>query len=65
MRFHTFGASSIDANVILRSRAFTDRFPIVHAYVKALKARFDAEGIEIPFPQRVVHFPAREETAGE
>lgn len=64
-RFHTFGASSIDFNVILRSRAFTDRFPIVHAYVKALKARFDAEGIEIPFPQRVVHFPAREETAGE
>jgi small-conductance mechanosensitive channel len=65
VRFHTFGASSIDANVILRSRAFTDRFPIVHAYVKALKARFDVDGIEIPFPQRVVHFPAREETAGE
>lgn len=62
LRFHTFGPSSIDAMVVLRSRAFTDRFPILHAYVKALKARFDAEGIEIPFPQQVVHFPAREET---
>lgn len=62
LRFHTFGPSSIDAMVVLRARAFTDRFPILSAYVKALKARFDAEGIEIPFPQQVVHFPAREET---
>jgi small-conductance mechanosensitive channel len=55
VRFHSFGASSIDFNVILKARAFTDRFVVVHSYLKALKARFDAEGIEIPFPQQVVH----------
>jgi small-conductance mechanosensitive channel len=55
VRFHTFGASSIDFDVILKARAFTDRFAVVHAYLKSLKARFDAEGIEIPFPQQVVH----------
>lgn len=55
VRFHTFASSSIDFNVILRARAFTDRWPIVHEFLMRLKERFDAEGIEVPFPQRVVH----------
>jgi len=55
VRFHTFGASSIDFNVVLRARAVTDRLALVHEFVKRIKERFDAEGIEIPFPQRVVH----------
>ncbi len=59
VRFHTFGDSSINFNVILRSRAMTDRFVLVHSFVKRIKERFDAEGIEIPFPQRVVHLPDR------
>lgn len=63
VRFHTFGDSSIDFNVILRSRHTTERFLMVHEFVKRVKARFDAEGIEIPFPQRVVHLPGREEIA--
>jgi small-conductance mechanosensitive channel len=58
VRFHTFGASSIDLNIVLRARTVTDRPPLVHEFVKRIKARFDAEGIEIPFPQRVVHLPA-------
>lgn len=58
VRFHTFGASSIDLNVVLRARTVVDRPPLVHEFVKRIKARFDAEGIEIPFPQRVVHLPA-------
>ncbi len=57
VRFHTFGDSSIDFNVVLRSRHTTERFLLVHEFVKRVKARFDAEGIEIPFPQRVVHVP--------
>jgi small-conductance mechanosensitive channel len=57
VRFHTFGDSSIELNVILRARAVTDRFPLVHEFVKRIKTRFDGEGIQIPFPQRVVHLP--------
>ncbi|MGE0639494.1 MAG: mechanosensitive ion channel family protein [Thermoanaerobaculia bacterium] len=54
-RFHTFGDSAIAFNVVLRARSYPDRFPLIHAFVKAIHARYVAEGIEIPFPQRVVH----------
>jgi small-conductance mechanosensitive channel len=60
VRFHTFNDSSIDFNVILRANAYTDRWPLMHEFVKRLKRRFDQEGIEIPFPQRVVHRPGGE-----
>jgi len=65
VRFHTFGDSSINFNVILRARHFADRFLPVHEFVKRVKARFDAEGIEIPFPQRVVHLPGAPEKSLE
>lgn len=55
IRYHTFGNSSIDFTVILRVKTFTDRYLVTHEFVKRVKARFDREGIEIPFPQRVVH----------
>jgi len=55
VQFHTFGPSSIDFNVVLRVSALPDRGPVVHAFVKQLKARYEREGIEIPFPQQVVH----------
>ncbi|MBN2821789.1 MAG: mechanosensitive ion channel family protein [Coriobacteriia bacterium] len=54
-RFHTFGESSIDMTVGLRAGEFTDQWELRHHFIKALKKRFDEEGIEIPFPQRVVH----------
>lgn len=60
VRFHTFNSSSIDFNVVLRARAFTDRWPLVHEFLIRLKERFDAEGIEIPFPQRVVRVEGSE-----
>lgn len=56
VRFHTFGDNAILFRVVMRSRAIVDQGPLVHAFMKQLKARFDAENIEIPFPQRVVHF---------
>ncbi len=55
IRYNGFGDSAIDFTVILRGCAATDRFAIMHEFVKRLKARYDREGIEIPFPQRVVH----------
>jgi small-conductance mechanosensitive channel len=55
VRFHTFGASSIDFNVVLRVRQLPDRAVLAHEFIKRLKARFEREGIEIPFPQQVVH----------
>ncbi|HEX9799233.1 MAG TPA: mechanosensitive ion channel family protein [Thermoanaerobaculia bacterium] len=57
-RFHSFGDSAILLRVVLRARTVTDRFAVVHEFVKRIKARFESEGIEIPFPQRVVHLPA-------
>jgi len=58
IRYHTFGSSSIDFTVILRAAEFVDQFLVKHEFVKRLDARYRVEGIEIPFPQRVVHLPS-------
>lgn len=55
IRYHTFGHSSIDFSVILRVKTYVDRYLVTHRFIKLLKAAFDREHIEIPFPQRVVH----------
>lgn len=59
IRYHTFGDSSIDFTVILRVQQYTDRFLVTHEFIRKLKQRYDREGIEIPFPQRVLHGAAR------
>jgi small-conductance mechanosensitive channel len=56
IRFHTFGESSIDLTVILRARQFTDSYLMKHEFVKRLRPRLAREGIEIPYPQRALHF---------
>lgn len=58
IRYNTFGNSSIDFTVILRVTQFVDRYLVTHEFIKRLKKRYDQEGIEIPFPQRVVHMQA-------
>ncbi len=55
VRFHTFGDSSVNFTVILRVKEYVDRHLVTHEFVKRLHQRYLAEGIEIPFPQRVVH----------
>ncbi len=57
IRYHTFGDSSIGFTVIMRSAHYTERFLLIHEFVKRLQARYAHEGIEIPFPQRTVHLP--------
>ncbi|MBI4525388.1 MAG: mechanosensitive ion channel family protein [Deltaproteobacteria bacterium] len=55
IRYHTFNQSSIDFTVILRAQEFVDNFLIKHEFIKRLQARYQKEGITIPFPIRTVH----------
>lgn len=55
VRFQAFGDSSINFSVALGAQAFADQYQIRHEFLKRLKSRFDAEGIEIPFPIRTVY----------
>ncbi len=55
IRYGEFGDSGIKVSVILRVKEFTDQYLIKHEFIKALYARYDKEGIAIPFPQRDVH----------
>jgi small-conductance mechanosensitive channel len=50
VRFHTFDDWAIRFTAILRAREFADQYLIKHEFVKRLCARYEAEGIEIPFP---------------
>ena len=62
IRYNSFADSSINFNVILRSKTLVDGFLLQHEFIKRLHKRYDEEGIEIPFPQRVLHW---EGSAGE
>ncbi|MCX8035098.1 MAG: mechanosensitive ion channel family protein [Candidatus Dojkabacteria bacterium] len=55
VRFHTFGESNINFTVVLRARQYTDRFVLMHEFIKAIKKRFDEEGIEISIPARKLY----------
>lgn len=54
VRFFAFGDSSIDFNVNLHTSSFNMQYLVKHEFIKALKNRFDTEGIEIPFPVRTL-----------
>ncbi len=55
IRYTAFRESSINFNVILRSKEPTARFVIAHEFIKRLHKRYKEEGIEIPFPIRTVY----------
>lgn len=55
VRFTKFGDSNIDFFVILRVSEFPEKFYVRHEFIKALKARFDKEGIEISWPVRKIY----------
>ena len=55
VRFHTFADNSVNFTIALRVRDTTDTFYLKHEFIKALHRRFNDEGINIPFPQRVIH----------
>lgn len=62
VRFHTFGDSSIDFNVIMHSSNFDNQFLVKHEFIKALTRRYREEGIDIPYPTRTIF---QEKDAGD
>ena len=50
VRFNRFAEWSINFTAILRAQEYADQFLIKHEFVKRLRARYQAEGINIPFP---------------
>lgn len=50
-----FGESSLDFTLICQVREFVDQYLAQHELRKRIFRRFREDGIEIPFPQRVVH----------
>ena len=55
IRYHTFGDSNINFSVILRVEKYVSQYLVTHEFIKALKARYDKEGIEISWPVRKVY----------
>ncbi|GAB5047194.1 mechanosensitive ion channel family protein [Thermodesulfovibrio sp. TK110] len=49
-----FGENSLDFTLVLQIREFVDQYKIQHELRKRIFKRFREEGIDIPFPQRVV-----------
>ena len=57
VRYQNFNDSSIDFNAVMHVRSFTKQYILKHEFIKAIKKRFDAEGINIPFPIRTLDLP--------
>lgn len=61
IRYNAFSDSSVNFSVILKCKEFADKFLITHEFIKRLKARYDCEGIKIPFPVRTVRLEKPQE----
>lgn len=55
LRFTEFKESGVGFFVVLRAKAFPDRFSLISDYIRRLHQRFIKEGIDMPVPQRIVH----------
>ncbi len=55
VRYREFGDSSINFDILMSANGFRSQALIQHELIKRLHARFNAEGIEIPFPIRTLH----------
>lgn len=51
-----FGDSSLNFTLICRITTYVDQYLVQHELRKRILSRFRKEGIQIPFPQRDVHF---------
>lgn len=57
IRYHTFDSSSINFSVVMRAQEFVDQHLIRHEFIKRLHARYNQEGIVIPWPIRTLDVP--------
>lgn len=53
-RFTNFSEAGVAFNVGLRAKEYGDQFLLRHEFIKLLDRRFRAEGIELPYPHRVM-----------
>lgn len=54
VRFTSFADSSINFNLIVRAKSFGDTWAVKHELIKSIHAKYQREGIDIPYPQRTV-----------
>ena len=54
LRYKAFNDSSIDFNIFMRVTNFKNQSRLRHEFIKKLKKRFSAEGINIPYPTRTL-----------
>jgi small-conductance mechanosensitive channel len=59
MRFHTFADSSINFRVWLGAKDYVAGLTVRHEFIKRLHARYNQEGIVIPYPIRTIDVPDR------
>ncbi|MGA1872547.1 MAG: mechanosensitive ion channel domain-containing protein [Thermoplasmatota archaeon] len=59
-RFNAFGDSSLNFAVTFWVRDFNDQWRVASEIRERIYEKFEQEGIEIPFPQRVVHMGPKE-----
>lgn len=55
--YQAFNDSSIDFNAVMHVTHFANQGALKHEFIKAIKKRFDEEGINIPFPIRTLDLP--------
>lgn len=54
-RYKEFGDSSISFNISMDINQFSQQYILRHEFIKSLYKRFNAEGIDIPFPTTSVY----------
>ncbi|MCX7729057.1 MAG: mechanosensitive ion channel family protein, partial [Bacteroidia bacterium] len=60
VRFYAFGDSAILYRLVLACESYEFQFVLTHKTIKLIHSTFKEHGIEIPFPQRVVHIETKE-----
>ncbi len=60
IRYNEFGNSNINFSIILRVKGFVDKYYLTHEFMKALKEKYDKEGIEISWPVTLVYYGDKE-----